>query len=526
MDLIPKIYTTVTQSPIDNVDPESTLYTFLKGFSLTLDELLTYVDVLKPNYSGLSTPPPIVSLQAQQLGIPLEYSLGLRAMKKMVREAVFLHNNKSTTLGVGTLAENLTGFSPTVTQTKNLMLTMQDSTFYKGVGNWLVNGNGTIQSANNFVPASGLENAADITYTGKIVTSSNNVKISNGVSRPKTTGVPVSGDVDYNFSFYSYFDGDPGVDEALPTATVHWFDYTGAFIDSDTDGVVSDATTSWIRQTFNVTSPVNAAYAAFDIQFNIDGTWYIDRVQLALAEEFVTPSYEEARGVKVFLAPSKTNLVKNPSFEETTTLWDITDDGNTLVDRTLAQAVGLSKMLESVTNSGVGLAGLTEYVTESDAGVTVGQFYTASLYAKTLEGTEEFDLFLSANSGPNGVDSSERFILTEEWQRLHVTLFVPATFDETTFLTLNLAGITTGNTIHIDGVQLEASYLPTDYFDGEFPDAYGAMWAGTANESVSYLYPNRQVKIPRLLANLAEYMPIGTTYSVSTYAGLEYIGIS
>jgi hypothetical protein len=122
MDLIPKVYTTETQSPLDNVDPQSTLYTFLKGFSLTLDELLTYVDVLKPNYSGLSTPPPVVSLQAQQLGIPLEYSLGLRAMKKMIREAVFLHNNKSTALGVGTLAENLTGFSPTVTQTKNIKL--------------------------------------------------------------------------------------------------------------------------------------------------------------------------------------------------------------------------------------------------------------------------------------------------------------------------------------------------------------------------------------------------------------------
>ena len=524
MDLIPKIYTTATQSPVDNVDPESTLYTFLKGFSLTLDELLTYVDVLKPNYSGLSTPPPIVSLQAQQLGIPLEYSLGLRAMKKMVREAVFLHNNKSTTLGVGTLAENLTGFSPTVTQTKNLMLTMQDSTFYKGVGNWLVNGNGTIQSANNFAPASGLENAADVTYTGKVVTSSNNVKISNGVSRPKTTGVPVSGDVDYNFSFYSYFDGDPGVDEALPTATVHWFDYTGAFIDSDTDAAIVDTANNWMRQTFNVTSPVNAAYAAFDIQFNIDGTWYIDRVQLALAEEFVTPSYEEARGVKVFLAPSKTNLVKNPSFEEMNAFWDITDDGNDLVDSTLPQAAGVSQMLESTTNTDA----LTQYTTESDAGLSVGHFYTASLYAKTVSGTEDFELTLTATSGLDTVTETTGTVeLTDEWQRIHVTLFVPSTYDETTFLTVDFVGAeTTGNLIHLDGVQLEASYLPTDYFDGEFPDAYGAMWAGTANESVSYLYPNRQVKIPRLLANLAEYMPIGTTYSVSTYAGLEYIGIS
>lgn len=524
MDLLPKVFTTATQSPIDNVDTDSTLYRFLKGFALTLDELLTYADVLKPNYSGLSTPPQVVSLQAQQLGLPLEYSLGLRTMKRLVREGVYLHNNKGTALGVQTLAESLTGFAPTVTQTKNLMLTMQDSTFYKGVGNWLVIGDGTIEAADDFIPGSGLETVSDITYTGKVTTNVDGVKISNGVSSPKTKGVPVSGEVDYNFSFYSFFNSDPGVNTPYPTATVYWFDYTGALLDSETDMSVADAYGDWVRQSMNVTSPEGAAFAAFEIELNLNGDWYIDRVQMALAEELTIPSYEEARGVNVFLAPSKTNLVKNPSFDTLNSIWTIDDASNELVDSTFAHAVGLSKMLESVTNTDA----LTQYTTESDAGISVGHFYTASLYAKTVSGTEDFELVLTATSGLDTVtETTGAVTLTDEWQRIHVTLFVPSTYDETTYLTVDFIGAeTSGNTIHLDGVQLEASYLPTDYFDGEFPEVYGAMWAGTADESVSYLYPNKHVKIPRLIANLAEYMPIGTTYSISTYAGLEYIGIS
>ena len=524
MDLLPKVYTTATQSPIDNVDTESTLYQFLKGFSLTLDELLTYADVLKPNYSGLSTPPQVVSLQAQQLGLPLESALGLRAMKRLVREAVYLHNNKGTSLGVQTLAESLTGFAPTVTQTKNMMLTMQDSTFYKGIGSWLVIGDGTIEAADNFSPSSGLETVSDITYTGEVITNVDGVKISNGVSSPKTKGVPVSGEVDYNFSFYSFFKSDPGVDTPYPTATVHWFDYTGALISSDTDSSVADAYGSWVRQSMNVTSPEGAAFAAFDIELNLAGTWYIDRAQFALAEEATTPSFEEARGVNVFLAPSKTNLLKNPSFDALNSFWVIDDNGSSLVDSTFAHASGLSQMLESITNT----SALTQYTSESDPGITVGHFYTASIYAKTESGTEDFELTLTATSGTDTVsETSGTVTLTDAWQRIHVTLFVPATYDETTYLTVDFIGAeTTGNTIHLDGAQLEATYLPTDYFDGEYPEVYGAMWAGTENESVSYLYPNKHVKIPRLVANLAEYMPIGTTYAISTYAGLEYIGIS
>jgi hypothetical protein len=519
MDLIPKVFTTATQSPIDTVDPTSTLYRFLKGFSLTLDELLTYADVLKPNYSGLSTPPQVVFLQAHQLGLPIEYSLGLRAMKRLVREGVFLHHNKGTGLGVQTLAESLTGFAPTVTQTKNLMLSMQDSTFYKGVGNWLPGGACTISVESSVYHNTSETNVSDKTYTAKVVASSTSSFISNGENKPKTLAIPVTAGEDYQLVFFAL----TSTASRTITAKVTWYNYQGTFIDDDSQTFSLTANT-WAK---NVSSsweaPANAAYAAIRLSFSGAATFYLDKVQFALYESS-TPAYEEARGVNVFLAPSKTNLVKNPSFEEATTFWDITDDGNVLADSTLAQAVGLSEMLESTTNTGA----LTQYSTESNAGLPVGQFYTASLYAKTLSGTEDFELSLTATSGLDTVTETTGTVeLTDEWQRIHVTLFVPATYDETTFLTVDFVGAeTTGNIVHLDAVQLESSYLPTDYFDGGFPNVYGAIWAGTANQSVSYLYPNKDIKVPRLIANLAEYMPIGTTYAISTYDGLEYIGIS
>jgi hypothetical protein len=519
MDLLPKVYTSATQSPLDNVDPESTLYTFLEGFSLTLDELLTYADVLKPNYSGLSTPPDLVPLQAFQLGLPLEYGLGLRAMKRLVREGIFLHNNKGTALGVQTLAESLTGFAPTVTQTKNLMLSMQDSTFYKGKGNWLTGGACTLAVESSVYHAISEPLAADLTYTAKVVASSTTSYISNGENRPKTLGIPVIGGESYQLLFFAL----TSTASRSITAKVTWYDYLGAEVDDNSQTFSLTANTWMKNASSSFVAPDDAAYASIRLSFSGAATFYLDMVQFALYEDS-TPSYEEARGVNVSLAPSKTNLLDNPSFEADNTYWTIDDDGHTLEDSTHPYALVDSQMLESVTNDGAE----SSYVSESSAGVTAGQFYTASIYAKTAAGTEDVVFTVTATDDLDVTDAStDTITLTTTWQRLTATVFVPTTYSESTVLSVSLVGEdTTGNTIHLDMAQLEQTYLPTDYFDGSYPAAYGASWAGTANESVSYLYPNKLVKIPRLIANIAAFMPIGTPFSVSTNEGLEYVGIS
>jgi phage tail-like protein len=517
MDLLPKVFTSATQSPIDNVDTTSTLYTFLEGFSLTLDELLSYADALRPNYSGLATPPQVVSLQAQQLGLPLEYSLGLRTMKRLIREATFLYNNKGTALGVQTLAESLTSFSPTVTATKNLMLSMQDSTFYKGVGNWLTGGNCTLALESSTYHEITEPLAADLTYTAKVVASNTTGYISNGENLPKTLGIPVTAGEDYQALFFAR----TSASSKSITAKVTWYDYLGSAIGNNTQTFSLTANT-WMKNASNSwTAPTGATYAAVRLSFSGAATYYLDMVQFALYESS-TPSYEEARGVNVMLAPSKINYLSNPSFDELNTYWSITDSSHTLVDSTFAHAVGLSKMLQSVTNTG----STSSYSTTSLGG-PLNSFYTFSIYAKTVSGTETVTQSITVSDGTNTFETiGDPVTLTTEWQRLHVTVYVPDVLTPLGSYECTISGTTNGHTINLDGAQLETSYLPTDYFDGEYPAAYGASWEGTPNESISYLYPNKLVKIPRLIANLAEYMPIGTPYSVSTYEGLEYVGIS
>jgi hypothetical protein len=140
MDFIPRVFTTATQSPIDEVDTTSDLWKFLEGFALTLDEMMTLLDLTLPEESGRFWSPEVVMLMAIQMGIPLEPFLATKAQKALVREAFYYNPKKGTDLGISTFAEALTGFAPTVSLSSNMFPSVQDSTFYKGIGHWASTG--------------------------------------------------------------------------------------------------------------------------------------------------------------------------------------------------------------------------------------------------------------------------------------------------------------------------------------------------------------------------------------------------
>lgn len=518
MEMLPRVFTSATQSSTDVVDPTSTLYSFLKGFSLTLDELITYADLLKPDFSGLTMHPNMVSSYLFQLGLPNEYSLGLKALKRLVNESAFLKQNKATMLGIQTLAEILTGYAPVVSPSANLMLTMQDSTFYKGVGNWLPVGNCSVSSVTETPSATGVERAIDLAYTGKVVVGTAQAKLVNGTTAPKTKGIPVSPNSYYNVSFYA----KSAASSASVTVIARWYNYLGELVSSNGSSPFS-LSSSWTRFNFDdLPSPADAAYMGIELQFNTTGTYYLDMVQVAVALAPETPAYEEARGVSVLLLPKKTNLISNPSFDVLNGLWTIVDASHTLVDSPFQDSAGASQMLESVTSTD----DVTSYSTVVSTVPSLGQYYSFSIYGKTLSGTETLNLNLSISDGVDTYTATQSVTFTDVWSRPYVRLFVPAGLGPTAEFTCSLNGITTGNTLDIDSAQLELGYFPTDYFDGEFPTEMGALWAGTTNESVSYLYPNKLAVVPRLIANLKDFLAIETPYYVSTYAGLEYSAIS
>lgn len=327
-----------------------------------------------------------------------------------------------------------------------------------------------------------------------------------------------------------------------------------------------------------------AVYASVYLEFDDTGTAYLDLVQFA---DSSVSNYDEARAVEVFLEPSKTNFLTNPTFNSgNTSDWTVDADSSTY------ETVDSRDVLTIVAN-----AGAESSIAASTAAVTTGKYYTFSIYAKmvgltvtaatvasnvatitlsaspawqvgdtisvndvsaSLNGEHEItaisgnqvsyavdapDQTVSLSGSPRAcrpetmnlkvdaydtVDSavtdtrtSEDFLFTDSWARYSTTLFVNLSSNATR-LDVSVVGDTAGCSMSFDDAQVEESYLPTDYFDGSFPVAYGAVWEGTAHDSASHIYPNKGGKLIRLKENLKEYLPINTAYRIRTYAGLEY----
>ena len=322
MNYLPKVFTSITQSPIDLVDTNSDLYKFLKGFSFTLDEFLTYADIILPDNSGSYTSPSIVELKTQQLGLANESDLSLKNQKKLIREANYMYSRKGTVTALGTYIEALTSFSPTITQSPNIMLSLQDSTFYKGLGFWRPVGNCTLTVVNNILPYQDEENSIDMQYVAKVVASSPDVYIKNGDLRPNTQGIPVSSGFSYDVSLC--YLGDISLGDLILEVT--WHNFTGAVLSTDSHTLPATVdSTTWKKDSVTLTAPIDTAYAdhayyaSLSIKSTVSQTFYLDMIQFK--EQSDDPNFYEARGIDVFLEPTKTNFIQNSSFAEDDSNW-------------------------------------------------------------------------------------------------------------------------------------------------------------------------------------------------------------
>jgi phage tail-like protein len=253
MDLLPRVFTSEALAPIDEVDETSDLYRFLDGFSFTLDILMTYADLLLPPFDGTpQAPPSMLLLQALHLGLVPEAFLATKQQRRLVREALYIYQNKGSALGLEDFVESLTGFAPEITVSPNIVLTPQDSSFTGGVGFWQAIGDCSIEAANNVVtPGYDNENyASDFSWVGKAVVGTAGSRISNGNDRPLTRGTPVTAGNTYYFSGWGRTESG-----TMPvTAYLSWYDKFGELIRIDppisytqTPQVI---TSSWSRYSF------------------------------------------------------------------------------------------------------------------------------------------------------------------------------------------------------------------------------------------------------------------------------------
>ena len=264
MDFLPKVYTSAEQSPLSEVDTSSALYGFMGGIGFTYDEMLTYTDLIQPSHSALQTPTELIPLQTVGLGLTPEPGIPVKNQKKLIREAFYMYARKGTKAATQTYSQALTSYPTTITTSQNLLLSVQDSTFYQSTGNWVPT-NATISAATDQVPPTTVTTTIngqtfnpviDTTYACKIVaTAAGSMTL--GLTNPITKAVPVTPGTTYTLSAQVKSPTSAGT----ITPAITFFDLTGTAIGSAHAGTAFSATNTWGRPSVSYASP-SAAYSS------------------------------------------------------------------------------------------------------------------------------------------------------------------------------------------------------------------------------------------------------------------------
>ena len=509
MDIIPKVFTSDIQSPLGVTDETSALYNFMGGIAFTHEQFLSQLDVLRPQHSSEGIAFSTLEQNSFSVGLVPEPALPVKNQKRLIREALYMYSHKGIKSGIDAYAESLTGFAPTTTLSTNLLLSVQDSTFYNSIGNWTKT-NAVLTSSTEQVPATGT-NVIDNVYTGKLVASSSGA-MQLGSTAPITRGVPVLPSTEYIVSCKLKSPSSAGD----ITLSVKFYDKDATITGTTQSATAVAANNTWKSASKTFTTPADASYVSIQIAYSAAGTYYLDQVCLQLG---AAVAYDEARAISVFLDSSKINYIKNPSFEVDASTW--TSTGATFTQNAAVPTDGYSG-----TYSGQFVVATTGNIkTNYNIPVTAGKYYTLSFYVSSsnsvkVTGTIEF--FDASNTLLE--DFASEFTITSSFSRVSLTGLMDsgsAVSYAKVKISFNHAG-----TYRVDLVQFEKSHTATEYFDGSLPSDYGAVWEGTDHASYTHMYPNKPLKIPRLGKTLNDWVVPNTFWRLSTYDGVEYTNLT
>jgi len=505
MDLLPRVLTSSVLSPLGVIDKSSQLYKFLDGISFSYEQMMTEIMLARPAHNLESSNYTTIPGEVLNVGLNPEPNIPVLRQRALVREAISMYSDKGTALGISNYAESLTGFAPTLSTSSNLMLTVQDSTFYKNTGRWVAT-SATISSTNEMVP-NNASKSIDLVYTLKVVAATTSAKISLGLNAPITQGVPINPSTEYTYKANIKCPASGGA-----TLKIEYYDKEGTVISNVTQAI--SATNSWQTVSKTNTSPSNAYYVVLYVLFSTVTTYYIDMVYVG-ATPFV--EYEEARATTINLSPTLENYIGNPSFEVGTTGW-------TLTGLTFTQDASVPPEGYSGSYSGKFVAA-GAWALKSNYKLTLepGIYFTVSHYIKSsnMANMKLFiELYNASDTLLQTIETTQTF--TNSWVRKSKTILIPS--DSTaTYAKYRLSG--TVGTFYLDMVMAQDTYVPSDYFDGSMPELAGVIWEGTAHNSNSLYYPNKATKLLRLAQTLVNWMPMNSWWRITTPAGLEYTNL-
>jgi len=502
IDILPRVLTTQELSPLGVVDETSDFYLFLDGLAFSYEQMLTEIKLARPAHNLEGANFKTIPGEVLNVGLNPEPNLPMLRQRSLIREAIPLYANKGTALGIANYAESLTGFAPTLSTSSNLMLTVQDSTFYKNTGRWVAT-SATISSTNEMVP-NNASKSIDLVYTLKVVAATTSAKISLGLNAPITQGVPINPSTEYIYKANIKCPASGGA-----TLKIEYYDKEGTVISNVTQAI--SATNSWQTISKTNTSPSNAYYVVLYVLFSTVTTYYVDMVYVG-ATPFV--EYEEARATTINLAPKLENYIGNPSFEVDTTGW-------TLTGLTFTQDASVPPEGYPGSYSGKFVAAGT-WALKSNYKLTLepGIYFNVSQYIKSSNMTSVtvcIDLYNASDTLLETIEATQT--VTNSWTRKHITTLIPST-STATYAKYRLKG--TVGTFYLDMVMAQDTYAPSDYFDGSMPELAGVIWEGTAHNSNSLYYPNKATKFLRLAQTLVNWVPMNAWWRITTPAGLEY----
>jgi hypothetical protein len=536
MSYFPAVLTSMSLSPLDEINTNysyieptgyqenSLISRFFEGFSFSIDEFLTFAKIIVPDVSGANSSPSIIGLKSFELGIKPYNELAIKAQKRLVRDAVAIYSKKGTIDGLTLFVKDLTGYKTQITETTNLMLSYEESTFKieswdsgDPIGSWIAGDGVTLEVSTNTPPS--LTNSLDTVYSLKAVATGASQYIAYGINKPITDAIPVIQNSNYSLSFYCK--GPSNL-----TMTITWHDRLGNSISTSSNSATVSSS-AFQRHQVQANSPTGSVYASFKLEFASTGsaTYYFDSFQFEPA--IPATEYYEPRGVLVSLLPDKINFIKNPSFEVDSAgvpiSWTFTNLTAVKVESSLDEAPGSEHMVKITTPgsfpSGQGVISSTYTGT-----APTSNFYTFSVYARSLTGDQVVTLELNANSVPSNVFSYAEATLTSEWQRISVSIYSPNIPGQ---LVAKIKTLVPNAVFYLDSAQLEEGSSATDYFDGD--RTYdGSVWFDTANPgaSISGHYSNRDQRIAHLMDSIKEYLPVGTPYYVTFYGSDTYTEVA
>ena len=464
VSFLPTMYSSTDGNPYSPPqEDESDLQKFLYAFGLTFDELSSMIDFILPENRNLHVTRGLSEIFVTGVGMPSEYILGVAANARLHREAGFIYRNKGTLRGITTFVEALTGWQSLVTDSTNLMLSLDDGSFERSVGNWSYSPSAVSLTVEPIVelgmqgpiiPTETAEYPFSRMGVAKITLNSSSATLELPAGYNRLLSIPVVAGESYYFDVPCKSAGD----DMILEPSVHWLDVRGNLISiSSLSGLTT--TTSWQSAGGPVIAPEGAVWAALRIKLYgtagdvayMDMLAFTNEAVRVRANLFNYPPAATELGAVVLGTPSAGRVLSVRS--------DMSVHGETSFRANSSTTTPQNLKVSSVGNI--------------DA--AAGETFTGSVYvrpSKAATSTVSFTWFNGATQ--LSVSTSGSVALpANQWTRVHYTVTAPASTTRLVFSVNTPTTFSSTESFNMDSFLVEKASRLGDYFTGITNTKYG-----------------------------------------------------